>query len=547
MRKILVTVILLSLFVMFGASLALRGRSEDGQKKAIAAIQPKATPAEKTKTKGAEKGAAKTDKKDGKADAKTTPKTKPVEVLKRPLRIVSRSWELIAPGVVANDGIAPTPKGSIYEKEGLKVEMKVVDTMKGVESALARGGDDEKGADIALVSLPAFVASYERLRALKPQVFFVVARSYGREGILSDKSSKSDLFAGGLAKRRDLTVRGFPGEPATFMTLYALDLSGYPLEQVSIELPKDEKKTNDTDYWLKGRSHRFVTGRSTAKIGAFNRGLDVLNKTKKLNQLVFSTADAQGLIPYVAVASKGFLDKHAVDLSLWSSGWIKGVSKLQADVPGGGRLLAKQSGAPEILKVLDLLGWVEFTSPRDNARMVGLSGRGAMDLKSLLAINWRVWKAAGVLTTPQPESRLIRDDIVAEVIRNVPGATKAESAILKTKKSRDAKERPVLVVHTIKGDFDPDVIISKVGQLSGIFTRSKIVLQLNEKYNVVPGQKKSKKRRKKKKADTPEPPKPLEVLTNRIKTNYNLADARIESSTIKGTKAVAVIRVLASQ
>lgn len=545
MRKILISVILLSLFVMLGLSLGMRKRNDSLQSNAIAALKPKG---DKTKGKTSTKTKIKADMSadaadasaDAAGDAKGASKANVQESLKRPLRIVSRSWELLAPGVVANDGMASSPKGSIYDKEGLKVQMSVVDSMKGVESALARGGDDEKGADIALVSLPAFVASYERLRALKPQVFFVVARSYGREAILSNKGSKKDLFSGGLNRRKSLTVRGYPGEPATFLTLYALDTSGYSLEQVSIELPSAKGEKKDTEYWLKGRSHRFVSGKTTAKIGAYNRSLSTLGRTNKLNQLVFSTADAQGLIPYVAVASKGFLDKHTVDLSTWSSGWMKGVAKLQADVPKGGRLLAKQTGAPEILKVLDLLGWVEFTSPRDNARMVGLSGRGAVDLSTLLNINWRVWKTAGVLSTPQPEGRLIREDIIAEVIRNVPGASKAESAILK--KAKPTNTDSLLVAHRINGKFEPDEIIAKVGQLAGIFPRSKIVVQLNEKYNVIP---KSKRRKRRKGKKTEKPVKPLDALIKSVSNNHNIPEARLEGRELKGTKSIAVIRVMA--
>src|SRR6202044_3824992 len=97
----------------------------------------------------------------------------PVKLFDRPLRVIALGWDLAAPALLANGGIDPGDK-SEFTAAGLDVHVAAVDAMSAVEGALARGGGDKDGADIAVVPFCELVASYERLRALSPEAFFVV-------------------------------------------------------------------------------------------------------------------------------------------------------------------------------------------------------------------------------------------------------------------------------------------------------------------------------------------------------------------------------------
>ncbi len=60
------------------------------------------------------------------------------------------------------------PTDSAFKAAGLEAGFTDAATMTDVEAALARGGE-AGGADIAIVPLSSYVASYERLRALAPR------------------------------------------------------------------------------------------------------------------------------------------------------------------------------------------------------------------------------------------------------------------------------------------------------------------------------------------------------------------------------------------
>ena len=92
--------------------------------------------------------------------------------MKRPLRVVGLGWELIEPAVVANDGDR-SGKQSAFAPSNLTAHLRAFKTAAEVEAALARGGHDEGGADVAILPLPEFVAAHERIKALSPTVFFI--------------------------------------------------------------------------------------------------------------------------------------------------------------------------------------------------------------------------------------------------------------------------------------------------------------------------------------------------------------------------------------
>src|SRR5262249_32300007 len=97
----------------------------------------------------------------------------PAKLMERPLRAVTLGWDPAAPAVLANGGLDPT-EASDFTAAGVTTHVRPMEAMSAIEGALARGGGDKDGADVAVVPFSDLVASYERLRALSPEVFFVV-------------------------------------------------------------------------------------------------------------------------------------------------------------------------------------------------------------------------------------------------------------------------------------------------------------------------------------------------------------------------------------
>jgi len=374
--------------------------------------------------------------------------------LARTLRVVSPDIELLAPGIVANDGM-DSGDGETYADSDLKVAFDVTDGMEDVRRALARGGGKSDGADIAVVPLPSFVASYEQLRALKPEVFFVTGRSKGREALATRREDALVDPPDGDS----IELRGRSGESATFLGLYAMDLADIPLEEVTVE----EEAGDETVF--------AAVGRSRPDFGEAPEGHDLL----------VSTADAIGLVPYVAIAPHGFVERHPEALYQWADGWLGGQEQIEKDVPESARMVAGDTDDADELALIDLLGWIEFATPLDNARMAGLSGRRAATLERLFRLTWRVWRAAGELTTPVPEAFPVTTETIMEVVRTeVDNGGSAGVSAAEEGEGSEEPEGDVLVVYRyVDDDLDEDAFVEQVGLLADIFRRSPLRVTVN--------------------------------------------------------------------
>ncbi|MCA9719636.1 MAG: hypothetical protein H6713_12730 [Myxococcales bacterium] len=366
------------------------------------------------------------------------------------VRVAGLGWELLAPGVLANDGLDPG-EGSAFTKGGIEAHFAAVADTDAIQRQLARGGGDEKGADIALLPLPDFVASYERLRGLEPQVFFVIGWSDGRDAVATER-------AGGLGKlpvKDDISLQGRPGSSAALLGLFALELSGVSAERIELTAPAEGKKP---------------------MFEAIERSLREKKRTTDARDLLVTTADATSLVPIVAIAPRGYITRHHGLLEQWSRLWLEGTEQLRADVPGASRRLASEKGAPEPVDLLDGLGWIRHAGLRDNAHLAGLAGRGAVTVDELFHRTWSLWRGVGILSTPAPERVPMTNEIIAGVALggDVTSSAGADG------KRRD-KLRPLLV-HEVAGDeLDEHALVDELGFIAGVFERAEIELRVRKK------------------------------------------------------------------
>ncbi len=319
----------------------------------------------------------------------------PIKLLDRPLRVISLGWDLAAPGVLANGGLEPSA-GSDFLAAGVETRIVATDVMTVVEAALARGGADKDGADVAILPFSQFVASYERLRALTPEAFFVLGWSRGREAVISTKDALPTLNEKGEPK--EVKMIGVAGEPAAFLGLFALDAAGIPASAVRL-VPADTRPED-------------------AALAAVDRDAAPADAARR--NILLTTADASHLVPFVAVAQHGLLEKSNKALAAWARVWLEGAKKLAADSPTAARQIAAAPGAPEPIALLKRLGQTGSATLTDNTRTAGLSGRGAMTLDALFQRTWRIWRAAGLLATPAPEAAPIATSVIAALVHSNP-------------------------------------------------------------------------------------------------------------------------------
>jgi hypothetical protein len=435
--------LLLVLFVASGATMATRERV------AHTAPAPPARSASESASAGAGPAAASASG----ATSAAAADAGPAKLMDRPLRIVALGWDLAAPAVLANRGLEPA-EGSEFGAAGVPTYVKPVEAMSSIEGALARGGADKDGADVAVVPFADLVASYERLRALSPEVFFVVGWSRGREALVSTRDalpSGSDKPEGKPGDKPIVSLVGTAGEAAAFVGLFALDANG--VAPGAVRLVSRGDKPDDPPLAAVDRDFPGETARHT---------------------ILLTTADATRLVPFVAVAQHGLVDTQSRALAAWARVWLEATRKLEADPPLAARTIAAAPGAPEPIALLKRLGEIAPASLGDNARAFGLSGRGALTLDVLFQQAWRIWRGAGVLATPAPDAAPVNSSIIASLARTNPSLA-APEAMAKPKPPAAPNPDALKTLVTYRqpeGKVDEAALLSTAGLLADVFERS---------------------------------------------------------------------------
>ncbi len=331
------------------------------------------------------------------------------------LRVATLGWEIAAPALVENDGLSPGPKNA-FGKDEVEVHLAPAEQASKIEAMLARGGDDPDGADVAVLPLASFVASYERLRALDPRVFLVVAWSRGREAIVVAKEGAIASLgerAGNVAND-EVRVVSSNSEPANMMALTILDLAGVPMTRT-----------------------KLVTAGSKDATGAQLSAIDRASSGAP-TKLLLTSADVR-LVPIVAIAPRGVIERRTASLRALSKGWFEGLERVKKDAPGAARAVAGTKGAPEAIALLERLGQLEPSNLRDDAQLLGLSGRGALTIARLFTRIFQIDRSLGVLTAPPPEEPPLDTTIVSALVRADPSLSSTGET------AKDAAPEPAIV------------------------------------------------------------------------------------------------------
>ncbi len=193
--------------------------------------------------------------------------------------------------------------------------------------------------------------------------------------------------------------------------------------------------------------------------------------------LLLTTADAPRLVPYVAVAPRGFIEQRSRALSAWAGAWLAGSRKLTRDPPGGARTVSSTKGAPEPISLLQTLGQSTPATLADNVRAMGLSGRSAVTLDRLFQRSWTLWRGASLLATPAPDQAPVSTGVVSSLARAEP----SEAAGGDDEKPRDVGPSPktLITYRQPDGKLDEAALIANAGLLAGVFERAPLRIAVN--------------------------------------------------------------------
>lgn len=258
-------------------------------------------------------------------------------------------------------------------------------------------------------------------------------------------------------------MMGAAGEPATFLGLFALDIAGIPASSVRLVGP--EVRGDD------------------ATLAAVDRDAAPADPVRHV--ILLTTADASRLVPFVAVAQHGLLDKNKKALSVWARTWLDGMKKLGSDPPTAARQIAGATGAPEPIALLKRLGQITPATLTDNARVAGLSGRGALTLDALFQRSFRIWRAAGVLATPAPELSPINTGVIASLARSNPELITAPAPGRSGSAGSAADSAKAMITFRVpEGKLDEAELGSSMAFFAEVFERSIQRVVVNRGANV---------------------------------------------------------------
>lgn len=437
MRQTIVFVTLLVLLAALGVSLALGASNTRAAARALIEREAAPSPSASASAAVARSSAP---------AAAPTPSSSAVPEQKAPqdrsLTVTGLGWDLLAPALLAGNGLKSSA-ASAFASEDVRVSVTISNTMNDVERALASGGGASGGADLAVVPLSELVVAYERLRALDLRVFLVSGWSQGRDALSGVSFSK-------LPTTGSIALDHGGNADALALALLTLDLSGVSLERLKL----DE--------------------RSPSALLHAKSGVSLELDASKQEDIVLSTREAARLLPYVLIAPRPLLEERDVVLAAFVRGWLVGTDALLKDRAKAARTLAAFEGAPEALGLLHALGDIEPIRLYENAELLGLSGRGALSIESLVDWQFRARRAARVGRASTPEQSLVDGRVVTRLVRSSPKLLQAPEP---SKRSAGSTATPALLEHAFQKE-DEEPIISAIGLLAAVFPRHDVRLTL---------------------------------------------------------------------
>jgi outer membrane protein OmpA-like peptidoglycan-associated protein/ABC-type nitrate/sulfonate/bicarbonate transport system substrate-binding protein len=357
--------------------------------------------------------------------------------LDRPLRVGINTWAGHAPGIVANLGLAPGQKGSIYKKDfDLDVDMKIIEDPAAKLAAFQAGQIDIMWDTVDSWAREASVLAEGSARG---RAIIMEDWSRGGDGIVALTTIKSvEDLAGKKIATTEFT-------PSHWLILYLLNQSGLSPEQKK-EIEKSFIITQDAPaaaaMFKSKKVDAAVTWEPDLSGAVSARGDDA--------HILISTTAATNVIADVLVARQEIIDQAPQTLAAFVAGWFEGIEAMKKDPAGTNQVIANALKL-DTDTVSGMLSGLKLTPFADTAQFFGLAG-SKPHFETLFDTAFRIWRKKGVVTKVVDAKEHYDTRFVAALADKYKGQTVVEAKLEPRKVN--AKDTPI-INKTLTINFTP--------------------------------------------------------------------------------------------
>lgn len=273
----------------------------------------------------------------------------------------------------------------------LKVDVKIIDD-SSVRHAAFKSGD----IDIMAVTVDAF--ALEAVQVQEGKFLFVNDVSNGGDAIVARKevNSQKDLVGKKVAFPR--------GQPSQFLLFFYLKQAGLGL--------KDIKPVEVEDPSVAGQA--FIAGNVDAAV-TWEPFVSQAASTPN-GKVLFSTADAPGLIIDAHVASNRVFQARRKDLEAYAKGILRALEYIKTNPDDAYAIMAKGLNMP-LGDFKDIVPGLKWTDRQVNKQLFGVDPPGKSRVAEVFEGAGVIWKELGLLPSPLSAQNVIDQGFINAVLK----------------------------------------------------------------------------------------------------------------------------------
>lgn len=327
------------------------------------------------------------------------------------VRVRVNIWVGCVPGLVANGGLDTQP-GSIFDRQGLQVEFKIIDDWTEGAASLATGN-----VDVMLTTVDVYAKDYYQFSDKKfaTKTILMVDWSRGGDGIIARQGINSieDLAGKTIA---------FPEyTPSHFLLHNALKQSGLNSSQVT-EILNRAVHTKD------GIDSATIFGQQKVDAAvAWEPDMSDAVSKRAGSKKIFDTRVANKLIADILIVGEKFSQEQGATITKFIDGWLQGVEFIKQQPQRAYTIIGtiKDFNIPSDLAKMMLEG-VKLSDYAENAQFFALQG-GISDYDNIFNMAQDTWRDLRVIKKSSDPASSLETRFLKSLASKYPVTTAPES------------------------------------------------------------------------------------------------------------------------
>lgn len=317
------------------------------------------------------------------------------------IRVAINTWGGYGPGLLWNGGLAANTESNFYTKDGVLVDIKVMDDFAAMRNAFKAGDIDVMG----LATVDSYPCEADSLKEYEPQMFIQTDWSFGGDAIVVGPGIKS---VKDLKGKKVACATGTPSQTLLILTLEAAEMSLSDINMVGVGSGVDS-------------AQQFKAGAVDAAVVWSPDDEDCIKAVNGAKVLV-NTKTASNVIADVLVAKKSFIENHRPEMTAFVKGWCEAAGEINTSSQSkaeAARVVAN------CLKVdadmaMKMLNNAKLTNLGDNKRFFGMEGSGGTKGEEIYNKMFRRFYALNLAPKNLPPWRNVVDTSLLSAV-NISG------------------------------------------------------------------------------------------------------------------------------